>query len=286
MLLPNSDYSYVPSCSISNWSTLSNSLGENKFSVMSMNIRSITGKFSEFVSHLNLVGNRFTFIVVTETWLSESTDFGFDIEGYRCISVYRENRRGGGIKIYYLDTIKASIMNSISGCTGPCERLFLQTNVPGIGSLVLGAVYRPPDQNIGDFCELMDSTLNSLGGSRSVIVGDFNLNTLNYSSDPHVQRYVDVFSQYGLVNEINEPTYRSPVTNSDSSCLDHIWHNLKQSRRSYIVNPNLSDHYPTCLIYDKAVDAKQLKIRFRNFSESNVGMFEANISSEFEQFST
>ena len=209
-----------PSCSTSNWSALSNSLEENKFFVLSMNIRRMTGKFSEFISHLNLVGKRFTFIVITETWLSESTDIGFDNEGYRCVSVYRGDRRGGGIKIYYLDAIKASIMNTISGCTGPCERLFLQTNVPGIGSLALGAVYRPPDQNIGEFCELMDCNLNSLEGSRSVIVGDCNLNTLNYSSDPHVQRCVDVFSQYGLVNEINDPTYRSPVTNSDSSCLD------------------------------------------------------------------
>ena len=127
----------------------------------------------------------------------------FNIGGYRCVSVYRANKRGAGIIIYYLDTIKASIMKTKSGSTGPCERLFFQTNVPGIGSLVLGAVYRPPDQNIGDFCQLMDSTLNSLERSRSVIVGDFNLNTLNYSSGPHVQRYVDVFSQYGLVNEIN-----------------------------------------------------------------------------------
>ena len=59
--------------------------------------------------------------------------------------------------------------------------------------------------------------------------------------------------------------------------IDHIWHNLEQSRRGYIIKPNLSDHYPTCLVYDKTVDAKQLSIRFRNCSARNVEMFEANI---------
>ena len=130
------DEHYIPNCSTTGWGTIA-TYGEKKLSVLNINIRSIANKFSEFKAHLNSIKNKFTFIVITETWLKEPLDFAFEIEGYKSVSLYRDGRQGGGIKIYHLERIVATFMSELSGCTGSCEKLFLKASVAGIGKLVL-----------------------------------------------------------------------------------------------------------------------------------------------------
>ena len=113
--------SYAPQCNNCSWHELSNNIKVENSNIISINMRSIVGKFGEFVSYLNVVKKPFTFIVLTETWLSESTDYGYDIEGYESLSVYRCNQRGGGIKIYHQINTKVDILDELSGVTGPCE---------------------------------------------------------------------------------------------------------------------------------------------------------------------
>ena len=81
-----------------------------------------------------------------------------------------------------------------------------------------------------------------------------------------VRNYIDVFAEHAFVNEINLLTYVLPSTNARTSCLDHIWHNLKIPRKSFIIHPNLSDHYATCLVFNKKIHSKLEPIKFRNYS--------------------
>ena len=60
----------------------------------------MTNQFSEFLANLSILKSRFTFIVVTETWLTGEKDIGLDINGYKSHSVYRDDTIGGGIKMY------------------------------------------------------------------------------------------------------------------------------------------------------------------------------------------
>ena len=56
-----------------------------------------------------------------------------------------------------------------------------------------------------------------------------------------MRNYVDTLHRYGLINELNLPTYVSPSTGIDTSSIGHLRHNLKCSRLSYIVTPAISD---------------------------------------------
>ena len=50
------------------WSDLDSKLKENILSILTVNARSITGKFAELVTILNLVIKHFSFIISTEPW--------------------------------------------------------------------------------------------------------------------------------------------------------------------------------------------------------------------------
>ena len=62
--------SYIPQCSNVLWSELDKNLKDNNLSVLTVNARSITGKFADLITNLNLVRKLFAFIIITESWLT------------------------------------------------------------------------------------------------------------------------------------------------------------------------------------------------------------------------
>ena len=163
---------YEPHCSNINWCNL-RPLTTDKFSVLSLNARSIGNKFSELISTLKISKCKFTFIIIVETWLKEHSDVNLNIKGYKSVSLYRDgSRRGGGIKIYYADCLTVTISETISGCFDSCESLFISTKMPKIGKLTIGAIYRPQERNITSFCSHLAETLSLIGTSKSIVVGN------------------------------------------------------------------------------------------------------------------
>ena len=49
------------------WSDFNRELQSNSLSILCMNARSLKSKFQELVSHLNIIKNNFSFIVITES---------------------------------------------------------------------------------------------------------------------------------------------------------------------------------------------------------------------------
>ena len=93
---------YIPQCSNVLWSELDKNLKDNNLSVLTVNARSITGKFADLITNLNLIRKRFTFIIITESWLTEESNFVLEINGYKSHTLNRVGRTGEGIKIFYL----------------------------------------------------------------------------------------------------------------------------------------------------------------------------------------
>ena len=66
-----------------NWDEIEEKFYLNGLSLIHINMRSLCNKFAELLAHLSLIKNKFTFIILTETWLHENKDFGFEIPGYK-----------------------------------------------------------------------------------------------------------------------------------------------------------------------------------------------------------
>ena len=92
---------YVPKCSNVLWSELEKNLKDNNLSVLTVNTHSTTGKFADLITNLNLIRNRFTYIIITESWLTEEFNFVLELNGYKSHTLNRVGRTGGHIKIFY-----------------------------------------------------------------------------------------------------------------------------------------------------------------------------------------
>ena len=137
-----SDY---PRCSKSNWFDMSNKLGPKKLSVLCFNAFSIEYKFPGLCSNLSLLQNKYSFIIITETWLNINKDLALEITGYKSFAVHRSTQtKGGGVQIYCLSSIIAVVVDQFTYVHDTLECLTIRATVPSYGRLLLSGLYRPP----------------------------------------------------------------------------------------------------------------------------------------------
>ena len=86
-------------------------LGDNNSSVLTVNARSITCNFVDLITNLNLVRQRFTLIIITESWLGDESIFILEIIGYKSHTANRIGRTRGGIQIFYLEFITTEVIS-------------------------------------------------------------------------------------------------------------------------------------------------------------------------------
>ena len=87
---------------------------KNQLSCLCVNIRSIRKNFNSLKSFLLFVRFRFSFIIITEIWLDTVIDCGFDSPNYNSVNQFR-NSNGGGIKIYYHETLGVKVLPQYTG---------------------------------------------------------------------------------------------------------------------------------------------------------------------------
>ena len=90
-----------------------NRFKRKSFSIINYNIRSCRRNFATFLTMLSGLMFQFTIIILCETWLSQSIDFGYDISGYNQLNSYR-NKQGGGIKVFYNNEYSTQIIDQFT----------------------------------------------------------------------------------------------------------------------------------------------------------------------------
>ena len=242
--IPHSDCRYV---NIGNFNSLSSNYIKGSFSVLCYNIRSCRRNFSSFLTYLNMILLQFSIIVLVETWLSEDTDYGFDIEGYSQINRYRNNF-GGGIKVYFRDHLKVKILNTFSRVSDVAEIVSINVSIERI-SLILLCIYRPPSSCPYAFNNvLFDEVLTNFNNTDKImIVGDLNLNLFNPLNLTYIDNFIDNMLSLSFWPIINKPAKVNPDNiTTRYSLIDQIWSNFELSYNNIcgILHVVQTDHFP------------------------------------------
>ena len=115
---------------------------------------------------------------------------------------------------------------------------------------------------------------NSLTNKHVFITGDFNINSLDYSSNEHVKGFFDASFQKYFVPLINRPTR---VTRKSATCIDHILTNsfIDSEIEAGIFKNNISDHFPVfCNVKTNvSINSDKTIIYKRTFNEESVDDF-------------
>ena len=140
--------------------------------------------------------------------------------------------------------IRNDISFSVRGdFSSEIENIFLDILLPKTKPILIGILYRPPDQS--KFLDNLSTSISqtcSFNEQEVYILGDLNINLIN--SQKHtpngIKRYKEFCSLHGIEQLLTLPTR---ITNNSSSLLDHILTNSADRILQFgIVNVGLSDH--------------------------------------------
>ena len=122
---------------------------QKSFSVLHLNIRSMSKNFKSFREFLDSLCFTFSAVCLSETWCQphETSNPNLQIPRYVSLHQARKNRRGGGLCIFLLESLSYKVRDDLavnsSAIKCLCDEVFNKNSK----SIVLNLAYRPPNGN-------------------------------------------------------------------------------------------------------------------------------------------
>ena len=241
-----------------------NHSNNNNFSMLHINSRSISKNFESvetFLSSLN--GFSFSVIGISETWLKTNSPDIYNISNYRMIHVDRKEGRGGGVALYINSKLKYKARKDI--CIDGIENVFIEIDNQSGKNIIVGTLYRPPNNSTIHFLEKLDKELDKMSQENKhiYIMGDFNIDlsqslqstesSLNLAHHlignqniDNNNNFLNILSSYGFYPSINVATR---ITQNSATLIDNIFTNSSDKKNnSGVFTYDITDHLPIFLI--------------------------------------
>ena len=220
----------------------------SKFSGSCFFFNNIDGFQSNFIEFKNqfIHGNdiKFDFYCFNETNLKSNVSHDFEIENYQSHFLHsiEGKNKGSGLAIFCRKSLKFTVNKNLTFRNNFFECLGgkLKCDIGLVNVIVL---YRFCSNTMikESIIELL-SFLEKISDQPSIVMGDFNFNTLKRDEDSNVQGYIDAFMCCGFAPLINKPTH---FKGQASTSIDQIWCNvISQNVTSGIINCATSSHMP------------------------------------------
>ena len=263
----------------------------NNFSVLSWNIRSLTGKLNEFhelITELNNQDFKFSVISIQETW-NVPVNLNIDIPGYKPLIIKtrkcrEKNNIGGGVGCWVRDIYESETIDKISYFEDKIfESLFLKIKTGKNEFKIVGNIYRPPGSNTIFFIDKLQEILDTISSDpllakaeEIILMGDFNINLLNHENHDGTSKYLNTLLNFGQLPLITLP---SRITHNSCSLIDHISSNTKDLYiESGLLYSSLSDHYPVFSIKNIKNPKPSFKTVYkRKINENTIMLFKNNL---------
>ena len=239
--------------------------------------------FESFREFLDSLCFTFSAICLSETWCQphETSNSNLQIPGYVSLHQTRKNRRGGGLCIFLLESLSYKVRDDLAVNSSAIECLCVEVFNKNSKIIVLNLAYRPPN---GDPNEIENHFKNILSkreitNKELVLVGDFNINVLDFNESKMVQNFVNLMFRHGLIPTINKPTR---VTRNTATAIDHIITNsvINAEFKTGIIKTDISDHFPIFFIVKCVVDNTNARGEFiykRIYSSDSIETFKQKL---------
>ena len=218
------------------------------FSILHTNIRSLSLHHDELVSlaaHTNLNPS---IIGVSEIWHSVDNPLSsnVNIPGYTFHKT-ESLTQNGGVGLYIKDSLVSNSRTDLDSCTNDFETIWVEIENKNDKNFLICCVYRHPSSAVDNLTSHFLNLLSKVSSNKLVfIMGDFNVNPLNYASHTPTSDFVNNFFSHSLLPCIHHPTR---VSEHRASVIDNIYTNATNAN---IISGNIvmqiSDHFPQFLI--------------------------------------
>ena len=219
---------------------------------------------------------------LSETWLNSQIGDNFlEIPEYnivRCDRTWtdmnnKQPKKGGGLCLYLHKTINFSVhtYESLNRSSRDIECQWIKIFLNNQRNLIIGNIYRPPQGNVKNFIETLETTYENFDLDKNDIflMGDYNIDFLN-KNENDCKAIKEFVKQTGMKECISLPTRFSNIRNS---CLDQILTNSNFISHSGTSDLNISDHQLVYVIRKKTKYVyKKLSFKgrsYRNYDKQN-----------------
>lgn len=218
---------------------------------MHLNISSLSYHHEELVSLIDNLNIKPKIIAISESKLRTGFTPTIDIPipGYSYEHTPTNSTKGGTL-IFISDKLKYRVRNDLKiNKAKELESTFIEILNKKDKNIIIGCIYKHPKMPIYEF---MESYMNILliklqnGNKNKMLLGDFNINLLNYDSDPNTTEFADsMFSSY-FFPCINIPTR---ITPRSQTLIDNIFYNnINENLLAGNITSPISDHLIQFLI--------------------------------------
>ncbi|XP_028407966.1 uncharacterized protein LOC114530582 [Dendronephthya gigantea] len=248
----------------------------NCFSILHLNIRSLPRNLENLSNSLAIIKHNFSIIGISETWLRHDDHF-VSVDGFNFVHNYRPNKIGGGVGLYLANEFEFKLRSDLVFANTACaESLFLEIPNPKGKNIIVGVIYRPPNENVDEFINNTDKLISSISKENKVcyIMGDFNLNLLNYHSHQRTGEFLDIMYSNMFFPSITRPTR---ITSNSATLIDNIFtNNLDSYSFSGLLFTDISDHLPIFGFFrdQSVVNHGDAYVTFRDRSKTNLLKFQ------------
>ena len=102
---------------------------QNSFSILNLNIRSISKNFGKLKEYLNIIKHNFSVITIQETWFTEDTYLEYyNLPDYSLETINRIDCNVGGVGIYISNAIDYKVITGLNSQNEIFEFCFIEIN--------------------------------------------------------------------------------------------------------------------------------------------------------------
>ena len=210
--------------------------------VLVINFGSIKNKVADLAACLEF--NNPDIVLGSETWLNPSIrNEEIFPNKYTVVRKDRIDSHGGVLVAFKSDLVGTHRMDLDTDC----EVVWVQIQLVGCKSLLVGAFYRPPDKRENQYLNELQTSLSRIKGKHNDniwIGGDFNLGDIQWDSqnvrpNPQVTKVchqmIDLANDHNLQQIVTDPTRQSNI-------LDLFFTNNPTLVEKSTILPGISDH--------------------------------------------
>ena len=246
------------------------------FSSYFLNIDGNASNFDEFALALNQTKHQFSVIGLAETNVDSCNKELYPLHNYK--SFYQDKvpnkKKGTGVAVYVHDSYNAIIDNTNTITDDHIESLFVtitNTKEP----IIVGTIYRPPSGDLSKFIESLAGIIDTLPQTPVYIMGDFNIDLLNISSELACE-YEQLLLTTNILPLLSIHTHQKPGCRK--TCIDNILsNNFDNVVVSGTIKDRISHHFPIFQISKiKKINSSNKTPKYTqyyNFSNSNMNIF-------------
>ena len=262
--------------SINNLNKLTRKSGPNLF-IFHCNTRSLSKNFDTLEEILNSLDSMPDILGITETKLNQFSATNLDLNNY---NLFRTDSKtnAGGTALYISNTLKAIPRYDIGFDMDQVESTWCQIDNGKKRSIVVGCIYRHPNNNLTNFIDQLNNIIKSINPNKYdlFLLGDINIDFMKANSHPETDEYLNMLFSHGLLPIVTKPTR---ITCHSATLIDHIYTNYSISHiTSGIATIDISDHLPVFCILKSQIKRANSRRYYRDFSNFHKENFILDIS--------